>query len=102
MMNPTKSTHPTRQLAATLFMSLDGVIEEPQKWSFPYWDEEIGKFKREETLASDALLLGRVTYQGFAAAWPSRKDNQGLAAEVKSMPEYGASQTWTTLAWKNS
>lgn len=64
------------RLAATLFMSLDGVVESPEKWSFSYWNDEIGKFKFDETFASDALLLGRVTYEGFAAAWPSRKDSR--------------------------
>ena len=101
-MPQTKSTVPSRKLAATLFMSLDGVIEEPQKWSFPYWNEEIGKFKLEETLASDALLLGRVTYQGFAAAWPSSKDDEGFADKFNSMPKYVASKTLTKLDWNNS
>ena len=102
MMNPTKLTHSTRQLAATLFMSLDGVVEEPQKWSFPYWNEEIGKYKLDETLASDALLLGRVTYQGFAEAWPSRKDDEGFADKFNSMPKYVASRTLKKLEWNNS
>ena len=102
MMNPTKPTHSTRQLAATLFMSLDGVVEEPQKWSFPYWNEEIGKYKLDETLASDALLLGRVTYQGFAEAWPSRKDDEGFADKFNSMTKYVASRTLTKLDWNNS
>src|SRR2546428_8922307 len=101
-MPQTKTTGPTRKLAATLFMSLDGVVEEPQKWSFPYWNEEIGKFKLEETQASDALLLGRVTYQGFAAAWPSRKDDEGFADKFNSMPKYVASKTLTKLDWNNS
>jgi len=77
------------RLAATLFMSLDGVVESPEKWSFPYWNDEIGKFKHEETFSSDALLLGRVTYEGFAAAWPSRKDPEG-------------SRTLKKLEWNNS
>ncbi len=52
-----------RRLAVTMFISLDGVVESPHKWSFPFWNEEIGKFKHDETFASDALLLGRVTYE---------------------------------------
>ncbi|TLZ66551.1 MAG: dihydrofolate reductase, partial [Methanobacteriota archaeon] len=62
--------HPSRRLAATFFVSLDGVVESPEKWSFPFWNDEIQKFKLDETFATDALLLGRVTYEGFAAAWP--------------------------------
>ena len=67
-----------RQVVATMFVSLDGVIEDPGGaegfehggWTRPYWNDEIGKFKHDELFASDALLLGRVTYEGFAAAWP--------------------------------
>jgi dihydrofolate reductase len=91
-----------RRLAATLFVSLDGVVESPEKWSFPYWDDEIGKFKFEETFASDALLLGRVTYEGFAAAWPGRKDPEGFADRFNSMPKYVASRTLKKLEWNNS
>ncbi|MBK8031967.1 MAG: dihydrofolate reductase family protein [Chloroflexi bacterium] len=55
-------------------MSLDGVIENPA-WTFKYWSDQIANFKGEETTSSDALLLGRVTYEGFAQAWPGRKDD---------------------------
>ena len=90
------------RLAATLFVSLDGVVESPEKWSFPYWNDEIGKFKHEETFSSDALLLGRVTYEGFAAAWPSRKDREGFADRFNSMPKHVASRTLKQLEWNNS
>ena len=90
------------RLVATLFVSLDGVVESPEKWSFPYWNDEIGKFKFEETFASDALLLGRVTYEGFAAAWPSRKDPEGFADRFNSMPKHVASRTLEKLEWNNS
>lgn len=56
-----------RRLVVTEFMSLDGVVEDPA-WTLPYWNDEIAGFKGEETAASDALLLGRVTYEGFATA----------------------------------
>ena len=77
------------------FISLDGVIEDPGGaegfehggWTFPYWSDEIGKFKGEELFASDAMLLGRITYEGFAAAWPSRTDEQGFAERMNSLPE---------------
>ena len=91
-----------RRLAVTLFMSLDGVVEDPHKWSFPYWNDEIGKFKHEETFASSALLLGRVTYEGFASAWPGRKDAEGFADRFNSMPKYVASRTLSKLEWTNS
>src|SRR5438445_7523448 len=93
---------PTRTLAATLFMTLDGVVEAPDKWSFPFWSEETGKFKLEELHATDALLLGRVTYEGFAGAWPGRKDPDGFADRFNSMPKYVASKTLKKLEWNNS
>lgn len=59
------------RLVATEYLSLDGVFEEPGHWSFPFFSEEAAQFKSTELQASDALLLGRKTYQGFAAAWPT-------------------------------
>jgi len=93
---------PARTLVATLFMTLDGVVEAPDKWSFPFWSDETGKFKLAELHATDALLLGRVTYEGFAAAWPGRKDPDGFADRFNSMPKYVASRTLKKLEWNNS
>ncbi len=56
------------RLVATEYVSLDGVFEEPGQWSFPFFNDEAGQFKWNELQASDALLLGRKTYEGFAAA----------------------------------
>jgi len=92
----------SRTLAATLFVSLDGVVESPEKWSFPFWSDETQKFKFDELRATDALLLGRVTYEGFAAAWPGRKDPDGFADRFNSMPKFVASRTLKKLDWNNS
>ena len=91
-----------RTLAATLFMSLDGVVESPEKWSFQFWSDETQKFKLDELRTTDALLLGRVTYEGFAAAWPSRKDSDGFADRFNSIPKFVVSKTLKTLDWNNS
>ena len=88
------------KVVVTEFVSLDGVIEEPQNWSFPYWNDEIGKFKNDELLASDAQLLGRVTYEGFADAWPSRTGD--FADRFNSMPKYVVSTTLDKAEWQNS
>jgi dihydrofolate reductase len=93
-----------------MFVSLDGVMEDPggaEKvehggWTIPYWDDEIGTFKFEELFASDALLLGRVTYEGFAAAWPSQSDEAGFADRMNNLPKYVASGTLRELNWNNS
>ena len=89
-----------RKLVVTEFISLDGVMEEPG-WTFKYWNDEIAKFKGEESSASDALLLGRVTYQGFAAAWPESKDEG--ANYFNSVRKYVVSKTLEEpLEWNNS
>jgi dihydrofolate reductase len=68
-----------RKLIVSEFVTLDGVMEDPQ-WTFQYMSEEEEKYKFNELKASDALLLGRVTYDGFAAAWPNMIDKQGNMA----------------------
>ena len=89
-----------RRLVVTEFMSLDGVVENPA-WTFPYWNDEIARFKGEETAASDALLLGRVTYEGFAAAWPE-SDDEG-ADYFNNVRKYVVSETLEgPLEWNNS
>ena len=89
-----------RKVVVTEFMSLDGVTEEPA-WTFPYWNDEIAQFKGAESSASDALLLGRVTYQGFAAAWPQSEDEG--ADYFNSVRKYVVSRTLEEpLGWNNS
>jgi dihydrofolate reductase len=91
-----------RKVTVSMFVTLDGVMESPDKWSFPFWNDEIAKFKFDELFASGALLLGRVTYQGFAAAWPSMKDEQGYADRMNSLPKHVVSTTLQKAAWNNS
>jgi dihydrofolate reductase len=88
-----------RKVVVTEFLSLDGIMEDPA-WTFPYWNDEIAKFKGEEAPASDALLLGRVTYQGFAAAWPQSKDEG--APYFNSVRKYVVSTTLDKAEWNNS
>jgi dihydrofolate reductase len=89
-----------RNIVVTEFISLDGVMEKP-RWTFEYWNDEIAKFKGEESSASDALLLGRVTYQGFAAAWPESEDEG--ADYFNSVRKYVVSETLEEpLDWNNS
>lgn len=90
-----------RKLIVTEFISLDGVIENPA-WTFKYWNDDIAQFKGEETSADEPLLLGRVTYEGFAAAWPNRTDGDPGAAYFNGTRKYVVSTTLDTLAWNNS
>ena len=97
------------RIVVTEFVSLDGVMEDPGGaedfpyggWSFEFnRGEEGDKFKLDETMATDALLLGRVTYQGFADAWPSRTGE--FADKFNNMPKYVVSSTLDTAEWTNS
>jgi dihydrofolate reductase len=67
-----------RKVIVSEFVTLDGVMEAPDKWSFQFMNEETAKYKFDELFASDALLLGRVTYQIFADAWPSLTDEESM------------------------
>jgi dihydrofolate reductase len=99
------------RIVVTEFMSLDGVVEAPgggEGFKHGGWSLEINrgeegdKFKLDETLSSEALLLGRVTYEGFAASWPSRTDDAGFADKFNSMPKYVVSSTLEDPEWNNS
>jgi dihydrofolate reductase len=99
-----------RRIVVTEFISLDGVVEDPGGaegykhggWTFNFNDPDGMKYKLEETLSHDALLLGRVTYEGFAAAWPGRADEAGFADKMNSMKKYVVSSTLTDPSWTNT
>jgi len=97
------------KIVVTEFVSLDGVMEDPGGaenfkhggWSFEISRGEEGdKFKLDEAFASEALLLGRVTYEGFAEAWPSREGE--FADKFNNMPKYVVSSTLGEPGWNNS
>ncbi len=88
-----------RKIVVTMFLSLDGIMENPG-WTMKYWNDEIANFKAEESSACDALLLGRVTYEGFAAAWPDSKDEG--ADQMNNLPKYVVTTTLDKLEWNNS
>ena len=99
------------RIVVTEFVSLDGVMEAPgggEEFKHAGWTFEIdrgdegNKFKLDETMASEALLLGRVTYEGFAAAWPGRTDEAGFADKFNSMPKYVVSSTLESADWNNT
>ena len=97
------------RIVVTEFVSMDGVMEDPggaEDFRYGGWTFEIergdegDKFKLDETLSSEALLLGRVTYEGFAAAWPSREGE--FADKFNTMPKYVVSSTLKEAEWNNS
>ena len=97
------------RIVVTEFVSLDGVVEDPggaEDFKYGGWSFEVSrgdegdKFKLDEALSSEALLLGRVTYEGFAKAWPSREGE--FADKFNSMPKYVVSSTLEDPEWNNS
>lgn len=95
------------RIVVTEFVSLDGVMEDPGGGDFKHggWTFEIDRgegnaFKLEETMATDALLLGRVTYDEFAKAWPSRDGD--FADKLNALPKHVVSSTLERPAWNNS
>lgn len=97
------------RIIITEYVSLDGVMEGPGGgedykhlgWTFDFnRGEEGDRFKNEETMGSEALLLGRVTYEGFAAAWPSMEG--GFADKFNTMPKFVVSSTLTDPTWNNT
>ncbi len=98
-------------IVVTEFVSLDGVFEDPGGaegyehggWSFTFDQGDEGRrFKLDELMAADAQLLGRVTYEGFAKAWPGMTDPFGFAEKMNGMPKYVVSATLADPAWNNS
>src|SRR5215472_19050946 len=96
------------RIVVTEFVSLDGVMEDPGGsestrhggWTFKIDTGEGMSFKLQETMATDALLLGRVTYEGFAEAWPTRDGE--FADKFNAMPKHVVSSTLERLEWNNS
>ena len=87
-----------RRIVVSTFVTLDGVMEAPEKWSFDFQGEDNMHAALNLLQSSEALLLGRVTYQAFAASWPSRHDPMGFAKKINSMPKYVVSRTLTDTA----
>jgi dihydrofolate reductase len=89
------------KLTVTCFITLDNVVEDPHLWSGAYQSEDTGLLNDAVLRDADALLLGRVTYEGFAAAWPSRSGDP-FADKFNSMPKYVVSGSLEQADWNNS
>jgi dihydrofolate reductase len=104
-----------RKLVVGTFMTLDGVVQAPGApnedqeggfthggWTVPFFDDQLGQVMVELTGRSEALLLGRKTYEGFAASWPMLGDDDPIAAKLNHVPKYVASRTLKTAEWANT
>lgn len=90
------------KLIVTEFVTLDGVMEDPTSWQRGYSSQAIGQFKRDELFGSDALLLGRVTYEEFAGYWPSAVGTGEFGERMNRLPKYVASRTLKSTQWNGS
>jgi dihydrofolate reductase len=97
---------PMRKVIASEIVSLDGVVESPQEWHFPYFNDQMGETIGAAMAASDAMLLGRVTYEEFAAFWPSQEpseEDQEITDYMNNTPKFVVSKTLEEpLEWQNS
>jgi len=90
-----------RKLVESTFATLDGVIENPQNWSPPYWNDEHAGYASKLLFAADELLLGRKTYEGFAQAWPQRSGDP-YTDKINAMPKHVASRTLQDATWNTT
>jgi len=95
-----------RKIAAGLFISLDGVVEAPDQWHFPYFNDEMGAAVDASLGAADTVLFGRRTYDSFAGAWPEREtaggEDAGLAKKLGDARKIVVSTRKLEFTWRNS
>ncbi|MFN2538961.1 MAG: dihydrofolate reductase family protein [Mycobacteriales bacterium] len=95
-----------RKIVAGVFISLDGVVEAPDQWHFPYFNDEMGEAVNATFATADTMLFGRKTYDSFAGAWPEREaaggEDAGFAKALGDMRKIVLSHQPLTFTWRNS
>ncbi|MGH8876198.1 MAG: dihydrofolate reductase family protein [Stackebrandtia sp.] len=95
-----------KKIVSDLFISLDGVVEAPDQWHFPYFDDEMGEAVGASVGSTDILLLGRETYDSFAGAWPQREaeggEDAGFAKQLGDKRKIVVSRQDLTFTWRNT
>jgi dihydrofolate reductase len=89
-----------RKIVADLFVSLDGVVESPEQWTGPYFTDDVGQMIGSEMAQADTMLLGRVTYQTFAASFAGQAG--GMADQMNAIPKIVVSARLEAADWQNS
>ena len=90
-----------RRIVNSTYVTLDGITSDPQEWSLDYFDAGAAEYALDKLRASDALLMGRLTYEGFASAWPERSGDE-FSDRMNAMAKYVASTTLTAPSWNNT
>jgi dihydrofolate reductase len=92
-----------RKIVVSTMISMNGVEQNPQNWTFDYANDEFLKYATDQLFASDALIMGRVTYEGFAPSWSARAGADAFADRINSLPKYVASRTLNgPLTWNST
>jgi dihydrofolate reductase len=85
------------------YLTVDGIAESPEKWQFPYYSQDVAEFNVSRILTADYLLLGRKTYDIFAAFWPLQRNNEfGIADKFNAVPKFVVSSTLRETTWANT
>jgi dihydrofolate reductase len=92
-----------RKIIISTMVSADSVLEDPQNWSFDYMKDELLNYVSDQLFTSDALIMGRVTYESFATAWSGRAGADAFADRINALPKYVASRTLKEpLTWNSN
>lgn len=91
-----------RRVINSTYLSVDGVVREPERWTFDYRSEDITRHTHDLLFSVDAMIMGRRTYEIFSEVWPNVTDDTGMADRVNAMPKFVASDTLTDPAWNNT
>jgi len=91
-----------RRIANATYMSLDGVVQRPELWTFDYRSDDAAQVSHDQLFAAGALIMGRHTYDIFAAHWPAVSDASGFADRMNTIPKYVLSHTLSEPSWTNT
>lgn len=91
-----------RRVINSTYLSLDGVVQLPERWTFHFRDAAADAFARDQLFSCDAVLMGRHTYDIFAEVWPTMREATGLADRMNSLPKYVVSDSLTDPKWNNT
>jgi dihydrofolate reductase len=91
-----------RRIANATYMSLDGVVQRPELWTFDYRSDDAAQVSHDQLFAADGLIMGRHTYDIFATHWPAASDASGFADLMNTIPKYVLSHTLSTPSWTNA
>src|SRR5688572_30369783 len=90
------------KIVSNFFIALDGVVESPDQWHFPYFNDEMGAAVEEGMETAKAFMMGRVLYNEWADYWPKQGDDVPFASFINNVPKYVVSNTLTEARWNNS